>query len=245
MLEIKGLSKKYGSFLALNDFNYTFDNGIYGLLGANGAGKSTLMNLITDNIRRTDGSIKYDGTDILKLGAAFRSVVGYMPQEQGLYEHFSARVFLYYMAELKGIKKREAKAQIEELLKIVNLTDSADKKTGKFSGGMKQRVLLAQALLGNPKILLLDEPTSGLDPKERVNFRHYVEKLSENKIIIVSTHVVTDVETIADKILIMKNGELVADNTPNELIAMAGGSNLEDVYMSYFQMEQDSPAFDL
>ncbi len=234
MLNIEGLKKSYGKKVALRNFSYTFDNGIYGLLGANGAGKSTLMNLITDNIARDSGSICYDGVDILKMGSGYRELVGYMPQQQGFYEHFSARAFLFYMAELKGIKKKEAKKQIENLLNIVNLTDSADKKIGGFSGGMKQRVLLAQALLGNPKILILDEPTAGLDPKERVNFRNYVDMLSENKIIILATHVVSDVESIADRILIMKDGELVADDMPAELVRMVDGSNLEDVYMFYF-----------
>ena len=234
MLNIEGLKKTYGKKVALRNFSYTFDNGIYGLLGANGAGKSTLMNLITDNIARDSGSICYDGVDILKMGSGYRELVGYMPQQQGFYEHFSARAFLFYMAELKGIKKKEAKKQIENLLNIVNLTDSADKKIGGFSGGMKQRVLLAQALLGNPKILILDEPTAGLDPKERVNFRNYVDMLSENKIIILATHVVSDVESIADRILIMKDGELVADDMPAELVRMVDGSNLEDVYMFYF-----------
>lgn len=234
MLEIKNLKKNYGKTEALKNFNYTFENGIYGLLGANGAGKSTLMNLITDNIKRTSGSILYGKEDILKMGCSFRKLVGYMPQQQGFYEHFSARTFLYYIAELKGIRKKDAKLQIENLLQVVNLSKVADKKIGGFSGGMKQRVLLAQALLGNPEILLLDEPTAGLDPKERVNFRKYVEGLSVNKIILISTHVVSDVENIADRIIIMKQGEIAADGTPAGLIDAVCGSNLEDVYMHYF-----------
>lgn len=234
MLEIKNLKKNYGKTEALKNFNYTFENGIYGLLGANGAGKSTLMNLITDNIKRTGGSILYGKEDILTMGGSFRKLVGYMPQQQGFYEHFSARTFLYYIAELKGIRKKDAKLQIENFLQVVNLSKAADKKIGGFSGGMKQRVLLAQALLGNPEILLLDEPTAGLDPKERVNFRKYVEGLSVNKIILISTHVVSDVENIADRIIIMKQGEIAADGTPAGLIDAVCGSNLEDVYMHYF-----------
>lgn len=234
MLELKNVCKSYGKKAALKDFTYTFDNGIYGLLGANGAGKSTLMNLLTDNVSRNSGEILYDGREILDMGKNYRELLGYMPQQQGFYENFSARMFLYYMAELKEIKKKEAKRQIEELLDIVNLSEVADKKVGGFSGGMKQRVLLAQALLGSPKILILDEPTAGLDPKERVNFRKYIQRLSEDKIILVATHVVSDVETIADRILVMKDGELVADDSPEVLVKSVGGRNLEDVYMHYF-----------
>ena len=234
MLELKNVCKSYGKKVALKDFTYTFDKGIYGLLGANGAGKSTLMNLLTDNVSRGSGEILYDGREILDMGKNYRELLGYMPQQQGFYENFSARMFLYYIAELKGIKKKEAKRQIEELLYIVNLSEVADKKVGGFSGGMKQRVLLAQALLGSPKILILDEPTAGLDPKERVNFRKYIHRLSEDKIILVATHVVSDVETIADKILIMKDGELLAADSPEVLLKSVGGRNLEDVYMHYF-----------
>ena len=234
MLEIKGLKKSYGSKVALNDFHYLFEDGIYGMLGANGAGKSTLMNLITDNIKRDSGEILFDGKEILKMGASYREKVGYMPQQQGFYENFSPRMFLRYMAELKGLKKKDAKKQIQELLEIVNLSHVADKKIGGFSGGMKQRVLLAQALLGNPKILILDEPTAGLDPKERVNLRNYIHKLSENKIILLATHVVSDVESIADRILILKQGRLVVDDTPANLVMGVKGKNLEDVYMHYF-----------
>lgn len=234
MLEIQNLSKDYGKKKALRRFNYTFEEGIYGMLGANGAGKSTLMNLITDNLKRTSGNILYNGTEILEMGAKFRVLVGYMPQQQGFYENFSARMFLYYMAELKGIRRREAKKQIEHLLQTVNLADAADLKISGFSGGMRQRVLLAQALLGDPKILILDEPTAGLDPKERINLRNYIRQLSEDKIILLATHVVSDVETIADRILILKDGELVADDEPKKLVEAVQGENLEDVYMNYF-----------
>ena len=234
MIEIRNLRKTYAKKEALINFSYTFENGIYGMLGANGAGKSTLMNLLTDNVKRDSGEILYDGQEILSLGWYYREKVGYMPQQQGFYEYFSARMFLYYMAELKGLRKREARCQIEELLEIVHLSAVADKKIDGYSGGMKQRVLLAQALLGNPQVLILDEPTAGLDPKERVNLRNYIYQLSREKTVILATHVVNDVESIADRILIMKKGELVADNTPEHLIRQVQGKNLEDVYMNYF-----------
>lgn len=237
------LKKTYSTVQALKGINYIFETGIYGILGANGAGKSTMINLITDNVARDKkdgGSILFskeneDPKDILKLGKDFRAVVGYMPQQQGFYEDFSPRAFLKYMAEIKGVKARKivedngnittkkVSQQIDELLEIVNLTSVANKKIGGFSGGMKQRVLLAQALLGNPKILILDEPTAGLDPKERISIRNYIAELSKNKIILFATHVVSDIECIADKVLLLKKGEIIADGTPSELIeAMAG-----------------------
>lgn len=242
-LELMNLKKTYSTVQALKGINYIFETGIYGILGANGAGKSTMINLITDNVARDKkdgGSILFskeneDPKDILKLGKDFRAVVGYMPQQQGFYEDFSPRAFLKYMAEIKGVKARKivedngnittkkVSQQIDELLEIVNLTSVANKRIGGFSGGMKQRVLLAQALLGNPKILILDEPTAGLDPKERISIRNYIAELSKNKIILFATHVVSDIECIADKVLLLKKGEIIADGTPSELIeAMAG-----------------------
>lgn len=221
-LEIKNVTKTFGNVTALNDFSIEFETGIYGILGANGAGKSTLINLITDNVARNSGEgrgeILYDGEDILKLGKKFRSIVGYMPQQQGFYDDFSAKAFLKYMASIKQIPRKQANKQIDELLDIVNLTASAHKKVGGFSGGMKQRVLLAQALLGDPKILILDEPTAGLDPKERISIRNYIAELSKDKIILFATHVVSDIECIADKVLLIKKGELVTVGTPGELI---------------------------
>ena len=246
-LKITDLKKTYGNVKALKGINYTFTPGVYGILGANGAGKSTMINLITDNVSRdkNGGSIMYsDGedntvskelVDILKLGAKFRGVVGYMPQQQGFYEEFSPKAFLKYMAEIKGVKSvksvdeagnvtiKKVNQQIDELLEVVNLTSVAYKKIGGFSGGMKQRVLLAQALLGDPKILILDEPTAGLDPKERIGIRNYIAELSRDKIILFATHVVSDIECIADKVLLLKSGEIIATGTPVELIeSMAG-----------------------
>lgn len=241
-LKITDLKKTYGNVKALKGINYTFTPGVYGILGANGAGKSTMINLITDNVSRdkNGGSIMYsDGedntvskelVDILKLGVKFRGVVGYMPQQQGFYEEFSPKAFLKYMAEIKGVKSvksvdeagnvtiKKVNQQIDELLEVVNLTSVAYKKIGGFSGGMKQRVLLAQALLGDPKILILDEPTAGLDPKERIGIRNYIAELSRDKIILFATHVVSDIECIADKVLLLKDGEIIATGTSSQLI---------------------------
>ncbi len=230
-LELKSLKKTYGIVKALKGVNYTFESGIYGILGANGAGKSTMINLITDNVDRdkeNGGQILYDGKEILDMGKHFRKLIGYMPQQQGFYEDFSPRAFLKYMAQIKGVHKENdkgqtVKQQIDELLEIVNLTTVANRKIGEFSGGMKQRVLLAQALLGNPQILILDEPTAGLDPKERIGIRNYIAKLSKDKIILFATHVVSDIECIADRVLLLKKGEIIAEGTPIHLIESMTG----------------------
>jgi len=189
-----------------------------------------MINLITDNLKRdkNGGTISYldetignEAIDILKLGAKFRAKIGFMPQQQGFYEDFTPKSFLKYMASVKGIKNQNK--QIDELLQIVNLEKVAYKRIGGFSGGMKQRVLLAQALLGDPQILILDEPTAGLDPKERINIRNYIAKLGKEKIILFATHVVSDIECIADKVLLLKNGEIIADGTPRDLIELMDG----------------------
>ena len=236
-LRIEHLMKRYGEKVALADFSYTFTPGIYGILGANGAGKSTLMNLITDNVSRDGGSILFDGTEILKLGKAFRAAVGFMPQQQGMYDDFSARAFLRYMAEIKQIPAKQARAQIEQLLEVVNLREVAHKKVGGFSGGMRQRVILAQALLGEPKVLILDEPTAGLDPKERLRLRRYIADLAQDRIVFLTTHIVSDIESIARDVLLMQEGSIVAHGTPEDLMARVGGSSLEDVYMAYLGEE--------
>ena len=236
-LNIANLTKKYGEKVALRDFSYTFTPGIYGILGANCAGKSTLMNLITDNVKRNEGQILWNGTDILKQGASFRALLGYMPQQQGMYSDFSARAFLRYMADVKGLKRKQSNKQIEELLELVNLKADAHKKLGGFSGGMRQRVLLAQALLGEPQILILDEPTAGLDPKERLRLRKYIADLAENRIVFLTTHIVSDIESIATDVLLMKDGALVKHGTPEELVQSVQGKDLEDVYMAYLGVD--------
>ena len=236
-LTIQNLTKTYGNKVALREFSYTFTPGIYGILGANGAGKSTLMNLITDNVKRDSGEILWNGTDILKLGREFRREVGYMPQQQGMYPDYSARDFLHYMAAIKELHRTESRTQLEELLAVVNLSEDAHKRLGGFSGGMRQRVLLAQALLGDPKILILDEPTAGLDPKERLRLRQYISDLARNKIVFLTTHIVSDIESIANDVLLMKQGELVAHGAPDALIAAVRGRDLEDVYMAYLGVD--------
>lgn len=218
-LEVKGITKVYkkGAVKALDDFTVTLTPGVYGLLGPNGAGKSTLMNIITDNLNSDKGEVLYDGENIKKLGKNYRSVLGYMPQQQGLYDDFTLNRFLWYMAALKGLKKKEAKEKITQLLETVNLTDTAHKKLGSFSGGMKQRALIAQALLNNPEILILDEPTAGLDPKERIRIRNFISEIAEDKIVLISTHVVSDIEFIAKEIILLKKGQLISHDSPNKL----------------------------
>ncbi len=223
MLEIKNLTKKYGELAALSDFTFTFDKGVYGLLGANGAGKSTLLNLITDNIKRTEGKILYNGTDILSLGATFRSKVGYTPQLQGMYEDFTARQFLHYIGSLKGMKARKCKDQTEQFLEIVGLIHAAHKKLGSYSGGMRQRVLLAAAMLDNPEILILDEPTAGLDPEERIRLRNYISEISRERTVLLATHVVSDIESIAGSVIVLSRGKILVSGSPSELVSGING----------------------
>ncbi len=240
-LRLDGVTKRYGRKTALDGFGYTFREGIYGILGANGAGKSTMMNLITDNVKRDGGSITYGGVEILKLGDSFRAQLGYMPQQQGLYEGLTAEAFLAYMARLKKLPRRSIRGEIGRVLELTNLADVRHAKIGSFSGGMKQRVLLAQAMLGEPKVLILDEPTAGLDPRERVRLRNYIHELSRDRIVLLATHIVSDIEAIADDIILLKKGKITRTGAPKELIASLPGDlspllgyfTLEDVYLYY------------
>lgn len=216
-LEFHNLCKSYGRNTALKKFSATLDNGIYALLGPNGAGKSTLINILAGLIPATSGSITYGEEDTLKMGERFRSLLGFMPQYPGFYPDFTAEQLMLYIAQLKGLKKSKAKAECEKLLGEVNLTDKKDKRIKSFSGGMKQRLGLAQALIGEPAILILDEPTAGLDPKERVRFRNLISRLSSQMTVIFCTHIVSDIETIANEVLLLKGGELIGKGPVSEL----------------------------
>ena len=233
LLEIKKLTKHYGSKLALQDFSCAIGPGILGIIGPNGAGKTTLMNLITDNVSREAGEILYDGTDVLKLGKGFRKILGFMPQEQGMYEELSARAFLIYMAALKGIRGKKAREEVENLLDLVDLQEAAHRKLGGFSGGMRQRILLAQALLGEPKVVILDEPTVGMDPAERLRVSEYIKEISKDSIVLWSTHILSDVEAFADRILIMNEGKLLAHDTPEKLLSENRAESMEELYFSF------------
>ena len=217
-LDIRNLSKTYGKVKALSNVSFTLYEGVYGILGPNGAGKSTLINLITDNVRRETGEILLDGQDISSLKLDYFNYIGYMPQEQGYYAEFSVRAFLMYVARLKGLKGKKIKQKTQELIEEFHLETFCHKKVGSLSGGMRQRVLLAQALLNDPKILILDEPTAGVDPQERINIRNIISRLSKDRIIIIATHIVSDIEAIAKEIVIMKGGQVIKKETPNRLI---------------------------
>lgn len=238
MLEIKDVSKRYGKKTALRNVSLSLSDGVYGLLGPNGAGKSTLMNIITENLMPDSGEICWNGTEIRKLGAAYRSILGYAPQQQGLYDSFSGRRFLSYMGTLKNIPKKILRDEIDRVAAYVNLSEILDRPIGSYSGGMKQRLLIAQAMMGTPKLIIMDEPTAGLDPKERVRIREKIKELAEGKIIIVATHVVSDIQSIAKEIIILKSGEMIAKDTVPALCWEYGDvQDLEDVYMKLFEDE--------
>ncbi len=222
-LSIDRLTKHYGSKIAVDCVSATLKQGVYGLLGANGAGKTTLMRMVCAILESTSGEVFLDGKDIIEMGANYRNVLGYLPQDFGYYPNYTAMEFLMYISALKGIPKNTAKKRTEELLVEVGLSDVADKKIKTFSGGMKQRVGIAQALLNNPDILILDEPTAGLDPKERVRFRNLLSDYAGDKIVILSTHIVADIEAIADEVLLMKKGKFVLQGSISELIKKADG----------------------
>lgn len=245
MLEIQEVSKSYGKKQALNHMNIKMKPGVYGLLGPNGAGKSTLMKIITDNLVPDCGNVLWNGNSIFKKNRAYRKILGYAPQQQGLYDNFTGRKFLGYMAALKEIPKNQVLGEIERVAERVNLQERLDDKIKNYSGGMKQRLLVAQALMGEPELLVLDEPTAGLDPKERVRVRETLEEIAGNKIILVATHVVSDIESIAKEIIILKQGELVAMDSPENLIEkFASGEDLEQVYMNIFGEDAKGVSYD-
>lgn len=217
-LMIENLTKRFGELVALDNVSLSLKPGVYGLLGPNGAGKSTMINLIVDNLKRDTGDITWNGKDILQMGKEFRSVLGYMPQGQGYYEEYTVYAFLEYIASLKGMKKKEINERIDSLLEWMNLKDRKYTKVGNLSGGMRQRLLLAQALLNNPQVLILDEPTAGVDPQERINIRNLISEIAEERIIILATHIVSDVEAIANRIVLLSHGKIIETGTPGELI---------------------------
>lgn len=218
-LELRGLTKKFGDFTAVDRVDLTMKNGVYGLLGVNGAGKTTLMRMMCTLLKPTDGSVLCNGKDIFEMDSRYRKLLGYLPQEFGYYPEFTVKDYLLYIASLKGIRSSVAKKRVKELIEKVGLSQAANKKMKKLSGGMKRRAGIAQAMLNDPKILILDEPTAGLDPNERIRFRNLISELSEERLVLLSTHIVSDVEYIANEIWLMKDGAIVHKGTAEELIA--------------------------
>ncbi len=215
-LVIDRITKQYKNKIAVDRVSLQLEPGIYGLLGENGAGKTTLMRMMCGILKPTNGEIKFNGIDVSQEG--YRDILGYLPQDFGYYPDFSAQNFMYYIASLKGLPKTQAKIKTKELLDLVSLNDVSKKKIKTFSGGMKQRLGIAQALLNNPKILILDEPTAGLDPKERVRFRNLISELGKDRIVLLSTHIVSDIEHIANTILVMKDGQMIHKGSLEDII---------------------------
>ena len=222
-LSFENISKLYGDTVALQQIDLTLGSGVYGLLGPNGAGKTTLMRIMTDLLAPSTGRVLLDGQDIAVMGAAFRKKLGYLPQDFGVYPNFTAEQFLLYIARLKGLSKFDAKRQTDNLLRMVGLEDKKQKKLKGFSGGQRQRVGIAQALLGNPEILVLDEPTAGLDPEERIRFRGIISELSQQKIVLLSTHIVSDLEAVANEIILLRKGVVLEMQKPSALLERLNG----------------------
>ena len=227
-LVIDRLTKQFQNKIAVDRVSLRLNNGVYGLLGTNGAGKTTLMRMLCGILQPTSGTIAFDGMDVSEEG--YRAILGYLPQDFGYYPEFTAMGFLLYMAALRGLPKHSAKRRANELLELVGLQEMGRKKIKTFSGGMKQRLGIAQALLNNPKLLILDEPTAGLDPKERVRFRNLIGQLGKDSIVLLSTHIVSDIEHIADEVLMMKNGNLIYHGAWDDQMG-----DLEGFYLAQFE----------
>lgn len=222
-LTLERLSKQFRNRIAVDNVNAELRAGVYGFLGANGAGKTTLMQMICGIVAPTKGEVKVDGKNNVEMGMEFRDMLGYLPQEFGYMPGFTAKDFMLYIASVKGIPPRRARRKSEELLELVSLQDEMNRKIRTFSGGMKRRLGIAQALLNDPGILIMDEPTAGLDPKERAYFRNVIAEMAQDKIIIISTHIVSDIEYISDQVLIMKKGRFLMQGTVEELISEVNG----------------------
>lgn len=218
-LKITNLTKDFRKTRAVNGVNYTFCSGVYGLLGVNGAGKTTLMRMLTTLLNPTSGAITWDGEDIFKMDKAFRRLLGYLPQDFGAYPDFSVQDYLMYISTLKGMKPAAARARVAQMLELTGMTQFKGKKMKALSGGMKRRAGIAQAVLNDPQILILDEPTAGLDPSERIRFRNLISELASDRIVLLSTHIVSDVESAASQIILMKDGKFLVTGTAEELIA--------------------------
>ena len=240
MLTLNNVSKNFGKFTAVENISLNMDNGLFALLAPNGAGKTTIIKMITTLLNPTEGEILYDGVNIKTMGAAYRELLGYLPQDFGYYKNNTPKQYLSYLAALKGVPKKETAEKIDYLLEMVGLSENADKKMRKFSGGMIQRVGIAQALLNDPKILILDEPTAGLDPKERVRFRNIISVLSKDRIVILSTHIVSDIESIANQVILIRDKHIYkmdsVANICNELSGKVFEMQVSD--KEYAQMEE-------
>lgn len=240
-LVIDNVSKSFKNKQALQNFTAELTNGVYGLLGPNGAGKSTLMRILADISKPTSGRVLLNDTDISLMGDEYREIIGYLPQEFGVYKQFTANRFLQYFASLKGLDRAHARDKVDEVLALVNLTENKKQRVGTFSGGMKRRLGIAQALLNDPKILIVDEPTAGLDPQERVRFRNLLSDISSDRIVLISTHIVSDIEYIAKEILLLKNGELLQQSTLEWLLLDVQGKvwtvNVKQDELASFQKQ--------
>lgn len=237
-LTIKNLSKSFGQKKVLDDVSISFSAGVYGILGANGSGKTTLMRILASVLKPSGGQVYFNNEDIVGMDGAYRDVIGYLPQHVGFYKNFTAEKFLLYIAALKGLPKDQAKGKVDEVLELVGLSSEKKGKVGRFSGGMKQRVGIAQALLNDPKVLIVDEPTAGLDPKERIRFRNLLAKIAINRIVLLSTHIVSDIEFIAREVVILKDGKLLRKDSPQDLL-----DGIADKVWSVKVKESEIPSF--